>query len=180
VGHQSKPEDSFVTQSLTNLLYHLVFSTKHRQPIITRAVEDRLHGYLGGLVRGQKGIALEINGMSDHVHILAKLSQNFSVAQVLREVKAVSSGWVHTEFPAHIEFGWQLGYAAFTVSESQVSRVRRYIQKQKEHHRKVTFQEELVSLARAHGVEFNGLVTQGSRSLRSLHPGLYSLARQAG
>ena len=93
--------------------------------------------------------------MSDHVHILAKLSQTFSVAEVLREIKALSSGWVHTEFPADAEFAWQLGYAAFTVSESQVDHVRQYIRKQKEHHRTVTFQEELISLLRAHGVEFN-------------------------
>jgi REP element-mobilizing transposase RayT len=151
----AEEEGRLVTQSLTNLLYHIVFSTKHRQPMIAGTLEDRLHGYLGGLVRGQKGIALEINGTPDHVHILAKLSQNLSVAEVLREIKALSSGWVHREFPAATEFGWQLGYAAFTVSESQVDHVRRYIRNQKEHHAKVTFQEELISLLRAHGVEFN-------------------------
>lgn len=144
-----------MAQSLTNLLYHIVFSTKHRQPMITETLEDRLHGYLGGLVRGQKGIALGINGIPDHVHILAKLSQNFSVAEVSRELKALSSSWVHREFPAHPEFGWQLGYTAFTVSESQVDCVRQYIRNQKEHHRKVTFQEELISLLREHSVEFN-------------------------
>jgi putative transposase len=144
-----------VAQSLTNLLYHIVFSTKHRDPLITSAIEARLHGYLGGLVRGKKGIALEIGGVSDHVHVLAKLSQNISVADVLRELKAHSSGWIHSEFPSHNQFGWQLGYAAFTVSESQVRRVREYIRKQNEHHRRVTFQEELISLLRAHRVEFN-------------------------
>jgi REP element-mobilizing transposase RayT len=143
-----------MAQSFTNLLYHILFSTKHREPQITELFEERLYGYLGGIVRGQNGIALEINGMPDHVHVLAKLSQNRSIADVLRELKADSSGWVHREYPSLKAFGWQLGYAAFTVSESQVDRVRRYIQNQKQHHRKVTFQDELITLLRAHGVDF--------------------------
>jgi REP element-mobilizing transposase RayT len=143
-----------MAQSFTNLLYHILFSTKHREPMITGLIEARLHRYLGGIVRGQKGIALEINGMPDHVHVLAKLSQNRSVADVLRELKADSSGWVHREYPSLNAFSWQLGYAAFTVSESQVAQVRQYIRNQKQHHRQVTFQEELIALLRAHGVDF--------------------------
>lgn len=92
--------------------------------------------------------------MPDHVHLLVKLSPNKSIADVLRELKADSSGWIHKEFPALQAFSWQLGYAAFTVSESQVERVRQYIRNQKHHHRKVTFQDELLSLLRAHGVDF--------------------------
>ena len=144
-----------MAQSFTNLLYHLVFSTKHREPWISDTVEGRVHSFLGGLIRGQKGIALEINGMADHVHILAKLTQSKAVADVLRDLKANSSGWIHAEFPSLKAFSWQLGYAAFTVSESQVERVREYIRNQKEHHRRVTFQEELISLLREHGVDFD-------------------------
>lgn len=143
-----------MAQSFTNLLYHILFSTKHREPMITSMIEKRLYGYLGGIIGGQKGIALEINGMPDHVHLLVKLSQNKSIADVLRELKADSSGWVHQEFPSLKTFSWQLGYAAFTVSESQVERVRQYIRNQKQHHRRVTFQDELLSLLRAHGVDF--------------------------
>ena len=142
-------------QSFTNLLYHILFSTKHRQPLITSMVENRLYGYLGGIIGGQKGIALEINGVVDHVHLLVKLSQNKSIADVLRDLKADSSGWVHKEFPSLKAFSWQLGYAAFSVSESLVERVRQYIRNQKQHHHKVTFQDELVSLLRAHGVDFD-------------------------
>ncbi len=123
--------------------------------MITSIVEKRLYGYLGGIIGGQNGIAFEINGMPDHVHLLVKLSQKKSIADVLRELKADSSGWVHQEFPALKSFGWQLGYAAFTVSESQIGRVRQYIRNQKQHHRKMTFQEELISLLRAHGVDFD-------------------------
>jgi len=144
-----------MAQSFTNLLYHILFSTKHREPMITSTIENRLYGYLGGIIGGQKGIAFEINGMPDHVHLLVKLSQNKSIADVLRELKADSSGWVHREFPEFKTFGWQLGYAAFTVSESQIERVRQYIRDQKQHHRKITFREELISLLRAHGVDFD-------------------------
>jgi putative transposase len=144
-----------MSHSLTNLLYHIVFSTKDRQPLITAEFEDRIHQYLGGIIRGQKGIALEINGMADHIHILAKLSQNKSVKDVLRDLKADSSGWIHDSFSTLRKFSWQTGYSAFTVSESQVVRVRKYIQNQKEHHRKVSFKEELIALLKAHKVEFD-------------------------
>ena len=141
--------------SLTNLLYHIVFSTKDRHPLITNAIEQRLYEYLGGIIRGQRGIALEINGIPDHVHILAKLSQNRAVADVLRDLKADSSGWVHKNFPLARHFGWQVGYAAFTVSESQVTRVRQHIRNQKQHHKKISFQEELISLLKAHKIQFD-------------------------
>ena len=106
------------------------------------------------MVRGLEGIALEINGMSDHVHLLAKLSQNRAIKDVLRDLKADSSGWVHKTFPDQKSFGWQFGYSAFTVSESQVERVRQYIQNQKRHHHKMTFQEEVISLLRANKIDF--------------------------
>jgi putative transposase len=116
-----------MAQSFTNLLYHIVFSTKNREPLISVEVESRLHAYLGGLVRGLEGIALEANGMPDHVHLLAKLSQNRAIKDVLRDLKADSSGWVHKTLPDQKSFGWQFGYSAFTVSESQIERVRQYI-----------------------------------------------------
>jgi REP element-mobilizing transposase RayT len=144
-----------MAQSFTNLLYHLVFSTKHRQPIITSDVEGRVHRYIGGIVRGQGGIALEINGMPDHLHILAKLSQNKSIKDVLRDLKADSSGWIHDNFPGMKRFAWQAGYSAFSVSESQVERVRKYIQNQKQHHRRVSFQEELIALLKAHKIDYD-------------------------
>ena len=89
-----------MAHTLTNLLYHIVFSTKDRQPLIGAEFEDRIYQYLGGIVRGDNGIALEINGMPDHVHILAKLSQNKSIKDVLRDLKADSSGWIHRTFPS--------------------------------------------------------------------------------
>src|SRR5262249_2507573 len=134
-------EAIIMAHSFTNLLYHIIFSTKGRAPWIDAATRPRLHEYLGGVIRGEGGIALLINGVADHVHILAKLRQDKAVSEVLRAVKANSSGWIHRTFPALAEFAWQSGYGAFTVSFSQVERVRQYIRGQEEHHRRVSFQE---------------------------------------
>jgi REP element-mobilizing transposase RayT len=143
-----------MSHSLTNLLYHILFSTKERQPFIRAEIESRVYQYLGGIIRGQQGSAIEINGMPDHVHILARLSQNIAVADVLRKLKGDSSGWIHRRLNLK-SFAWQVGYAAFTVSESQVERVRQYIRNQKKHHRRMTFREELIALLKAHKIEFD-------------------------
>ena len=98
---------------------------------------------------------MEINGVEDHLHILAKLNQNRAVADVLRELKSESSRWIHKNFSSSRQFVWQPGYAAFTVSESQADRVRQYIRNQKVHHQRRDFREELIALLNANRVEFN-------------------------
>src|SRR5437868_8045117 len=131
--------------SYTNLLYHIVFSTKDRRPLITPEHEVRLYDYIGGTVRrAGGGISLELNGTEDHIHLLAKLGPSRAVSDVLRDLKANASGWMHDVFPALKHFSWQRGYGAFTVSQSNVDEVRRYIAKQKEHHRKVSFRDESI------------------------------------
>ena len=110
--------------SYTQLLYHLVFSTKRREPFLGPSVLPRLCEYLGGAVRGEGGTALIVNGMPDHIHILARLRQDVALSDVLRAIKAHSSGWVHDTFPELSGFAWQSGYGAFTVSISQADRVR--------------------------------------------------------
>ena len=139
--------------SFTNLLYHLVFGTQDRHPWITHEMEQRLYEYLGGIIRGQRGVSLEINGVEDHLHILTKLSQTTAVADVLRELKSESSRWIHENFPK--PFPWQPGYAAFTVSESEVEHVRNYIRNQKQHHRRTDYRSELITLLNAHQVQFD-------------------------
>lgn len=141
--------------SYVNLIYHLVFSTKDRQPLITEEAQARLHEYIGGMLRRQGGIALAVNGMPDHIHVLAKLRQDKALSDVLRDLKAGASGWMHEVFPSAQQFAWQNGYGAFTVSASQVESVRNYIAHQSEHHRKRTFQEEFIALLRAHEIEFD-------------------------
>jgi REP element-mobilizing transposase RayT len=129
--------------SYTNLLYHIVYATKERAPLITHPLRPRLHEYLGGTVRGLGGVALEINGTADHVHVLAKLRPTLSVSDFLSKLKSGSSGWARRQ--TNGRFSWQARFGAFTVSESQVERVRRYIRNQEEHHRKTSFEEELKS-----------------------------------
>jgi hypothetical protein len=115
----------------------------------------RLYAFLGGGVRDERGIALAINGMPDHIHILAKLHQDKGISEVVRGLKSVSSAWIKKTFPAMDGFSWQGGYSAFTVGESRVEDVRRYIENQETHHRKRTFEEELTALLEAHRVEYD-------------------------
>lgn len=142
-------------QSYTNLLYHLVFSTKDRNPLITVDLKPRLYDYLGGTIRGLGGVSLGIGGMEEHVHVLTKLRPDKAVSAVLRDLKANASGWMHDVFPEVRDFAWQRGYGAFTVSYSQVERVQRYIAEQERHHRRRSFREEFVELLIKNGVEFD-------------------------
>jgi len=142
-------------QSYCSLLYHIVFSTKDRQGSLVLDVQDRVHAYLGGAIRDEGGVAIVVNGTDDHVHILAQLRQDKSVADVLRSIKANSSGWIHRTFNRMQQFGWQNGYGAFTVSRSHIDRVRGYIQRQEAHHKTRSFQEEFVALLKAHGIEYD-------------------------
>lgn len=139
----------------TNLLYHVVFSTKQRLPLITGNLQEELYSYIGGIIRGEGGTQLEIGGTNDHVHILAKFKPAVSVSTMLAKVKANSSKWANEEKMRMRKFGWQEGYATFSVSESQVPAVRQYIQNQEEHHQTQTFQEELIALLDRHGIEYD-------------------------
>lgn len=139
----------------TNLLFHIIFSTKERRPQIHAALKEELYRYIGGIIRAEGGVSIEIGGIEDHIHILAKIKPSVSVSETLNKIKSNSSKWVHDHKPADASFAWQVGYAAFTVSESQVERVRQYIRSQEDHHRRQTFQEELVDLLERHGVEYD-------------------------
>ncbi len=144
-----------MAQSYCNLIYHIVFSTKEREPWLLDEVGKRVHEYLGGAVRNEGGVALVVNGTADHVHIMARLRQDKAVADVLRDIKCNSSGWIHATFAHLQEVGWQAGYGAFTVSASQIEKVRHYIMKQEDHHKKRSFKEEFVALLNAHAIEYD-------------------------
>jgi putative transposase len=137
-----------------SLHYHIVFSTKDRVSIIAAEWRERLCPYLGGVVRNIEGVPESIGGTSDHVHLLTGLRATACLADVVRDVKAVSSRWVHEEIGERA-FAWQEGYGAFTVSASQREQVREYIARQEEHHRKRTFQEEYLELLQRSGVEYD-------------------------
>ncbi len=139
----------------SNLLAHIIWSTKDRQPLIEPDLKEDLFAYLGGIVREMKGKALIINGMPDHVHMLAELPPTVSVAELMRVAKTNSSRWIHETRPGQSRFAWQTGYAAFSVSRSNAASVSRYIADQEKHHRKRTFREELVLFLKKHGIEYD-------------------------
>ena len=129
-------------QSLSRILVHLIFSTKNRERFLTPEIRDELHPYLAAVLREDGCPSLQIGGVEDHVHLLFGLSRTRTVAQVVETVKTSSSKWIKTKGTAFAEFHWQAGYGAFSVGQSNVAMVIRYIQDQEEHHRKTTFQEE--------------------------------------
>jgi putative transposase len=144
-----------VPSTYTNLLYHLVFATKQRAPLINDDLEEELYRYIGGIIRAEGGVQLEIGGVADHVHILTKFRPSVSVSDMLAKIKANSSKWVNDHKMKMRKFAWQEGFAAFTVSESQAPAVVDYIRNQREHHRKQTYQEEFVALLVRHGIEYD-------------------------
>jgi REP element-mobilizing transposase RayT len=143
-----------MAHSFTSLHTHIIFSTKNRDPLLRPEFKSRLFEYMGGIIRNLNGISLLINGPDDHVHILAKLPATRALSDILRELKADSTGWVKSQFRAH-DFGWQTGYAAFSVSKSNSEAVRAYIAKQEEHHRKVSFREEYLNFLQRHEIEYD-------------------------
>jgi REP element-mobilizing transposase RayT len=143
-----------MSSTYISLHYHIVFSTKHRQPLIDASWRERLHEYLGGTVNGLKGFTQGVGGTNDHVHLLVGLRSTHCLADFMRDLKKSSSVWVHDEIGL-ANFAWQEGYGAFTVSPPSRDGVKRYIANQEEHHRKLTFREELVSLLEQAGVEYD-------------------------
>jgi REP element-mobilizing transposase RayT len=131
-----------MSQSLSNILVHLVFSTKERRPLLRDEERERVHAYLVGVLNNCGSSVLEINSVVDHVHILFRQSKNHAPASVIEQLKAASSGWIKTLAPWYDIFAWQGGYGQFSVSPTHVEAVREYIRGQAEHHRKEDFQTE--------------------------------------
>jgi putative transposase len=136
------------------LIYHVIFSTKHRQPFINTLWHDRLNAYMAGIIRETGGTAHMIGGMADHMHLLIQLRATHVLADVMRELKALSSKWVHDEI-REPEFMWQPGYAALTVSPSQQGVVKRYIANQKTHHMRRDFQQEYLEFLQKAAIEYD-------------------------
>jgi putative transposase len=144
-----------VAHTISNLLVHFIFSTKERRACIPLAMRSDLFAYMGGIVRNLHGAALIINGTADHIHMLVRIPTDHSIAEIARTVKANSSRWVHERWPEKKLFAWQSGYGAFSVSESSVAPVTKYIAEQEEHHRKRSFQEEFVAFLKKNGVPYD-------------------------
>jgi REP element-mobilizing transposase RayT len=143
-----------MSRTFTNLLTHVIFSTKNREPLIVRELRTELYAYLGGLTRELKGKAYGINGTADHVHMMINLPPIVSISEALRFIKSNSSGWVHDKWPRK-SFAWQLGYGAFSVSKSNVSEVLKYLGNQEAHHRKWTFKDEFIDFLAKHEIDYD-------------------------
>jgi putative transposase len=144
-----------MSQTYTRLLYHVVFSTKDRAPSITDALKPNMHAYMGGIIKRLGGIPISIGGVEDHVHVLASIPPTISVSDFMRDLKAGSSKWVRDQSPNRSDFEWQRGYAAFTMNQSIVDDVIRYIDRQEEHHSKVGSVDELKRLLELNRAEFD-------------------------
>jgi putative transposase len=144
-----------MAHTYTSLLHHVIFSTKDRAPMLDSELKARLFPYMGGITRELGGVALTINGPADHVHLLVSLPPVIAPSEFVGKLKCNSSGWVHKTLSNRYAFAWQTGYSAFSVSASQREKVERYIANQEEHHRIVTFKEELIEFLKKHGVDYD-------------------------
>jgi putative transposase len=143
-----------VPQSLANILTHLIFSIKNREPLLSdKDLRQRAHAYLAAVLKDLRCPALIVGGVADHVHILCQLAKTQSVSVVMENLKASSSKWLKTQGVR--TFSWQRGYGAFSVSKSNVASVVSDIEKQEEHHRTVTFEEEFRMFLKRYRVAFD-------------------------
>jgi len=144
-------------QSLANLLVHLVFSTANRAPFLRdAALRSQLHAYLGGVIKNHGGNPIIAGGVADHVHVLYKQPKTMTVPDMVRELKRSSSLWLKKRELSLRDFAWQGGYGAFSVGQTEIDVVRNYIEKQEEHHKTRTFQEEYLAFLHKYGVEYDG------------------------
>jgi REP element-mobilizing transposase RayT len=144
-----------MAQSLSNVLLHIVFSTKHRRLWIDEQIEEDLFAYVGGICRELKCPTLKVGGADDHIHIACSLARTITIAKLLEEIKSSSSKWIKTKDHRFEEFAWQNGYGAFSIGQSQLDALIRYIANQRIHHRTKSFQEEYRELLEKYGVDYD-------------------------
>ena len=142
-------------QSLVKNYIHIIFSTKYREELIYPPAEDELYAYLGGECKRLDCQPIRIGGYTDHVHVLCKLSQKIALMKLVEQIKSHSSKWMKTKRDDLINFYWQDGYGAFSVNPAEVERVITYIENQKEHHSKITFQNEYRAILKRYQVEYD-------------------------
>jgi putative transposase len=143
-------------QSFSNILVHIVFSTKHRVPCLKDGLRQRLHAYMANTVRNLENCeAYRVNGVEDHVHLAVRLSRTVTIADLLQHVKANSSRWLKEQDEALEKFAWQKGYASLSAYYGGLDKLLAYIDRQEEHHRTVTFQEEYIQLLKEHGIPYD-------------------------
>ncbi|MCD4727852.1 MAG: IS200/IS605 family transposase [Pirellulales bacterium] len=141
--------------TLTNLVYHVIFSTRSREQFIVPEIRNELHHYMGGIIKGEGGVLIQAGGTSDHIHIVIRLKPVHALSEMMQKIKGNSSKWINEHQRLNNKFAWQVGYGAFTVSESQIQAVIRYVREQEAHHRKQTFKKEFDWILKRHRVEYD-------------------------
>jgi len=142
-----------MSQSLANIIVHIIFSTKDRRLLISDEVRPKLHGYLAGILNNLKSPAIVMNSVADDVHILCVQSKNFAASKLIEEIKKSSSKWM--KLNGCPKFAWQSGYGVFSVSPSNVDSVRKYIEDQERHHRRTTFKDEFRKFLKKYNVSYD-------------------------
>ena len=139
----------------SQILLHVVFSTKGRKPWITPDLADRLYPYLGGIIKAEKGTLYDIGGIADHVHLYLRWRPDATISALMRTVNSQSSSWVHDTFPTLGSFAWQEGYSVFSVSKIKEAAVKKYIANQHKHHKNEDFKTELINMLERHQIDFD-------------------------
>ena len=144
-----------MSQSLASIKVHLIFSTKSRMPWLDLDIRRECFNYLAVVAKNSGSRVFEIGGMSDHVHMLLTLPRTMTLSKLVEQLKTSTSRWLKSKSENLRQFAWQSGYGAFSVSESQAERVQKYIQNQDLHHRKASFQDEIISFLKTSKIEFD-------------------------
>ncbi len=144
-----------MANTFTSLHYHVVFSTKNREPWIRQDIEQRVWAYLGGIAKDNDLKPVRFGGIENHVHLLVGIPPSIAVSKAVQLLKGGSSKWMKESFPEAAGFGWQDGYAAFTVSRSQIPEIETYILKQRDHHSVKSFEEEYRTFLDRHDITYD-------------------------
>ena len=144
-----------MSQSLSKLYVHIIFHVKNERPLICGEDEKELYAYIGGIIKQTSSYPISINGTSNHIHVLSTLSKNISLADFIKKIKGNSSRWMKTKGLDYKNFEWQGGYSGYSVSQSKVETVEKYIANQKEHHKRVSFREEYLVFLKEYEIDFD-------------------------
>ena len=144
-----------MSQSLSKLYVHAIYHVKNNECLIRPEDENELYAYIGGVLNLSKSIPIIINGTENHIHVLCIMSKNISLADLLEDIKRNSSRWIKTKGTHYRNFAWQGGYAGYSVSQSKVEIVKKYIENQKEHHKHQSFKDEYIQFLKENGIDYN-------------------------
>ncbi|MDR0401553.1 MAG: transposase [Endomicrobium sp.] len=144
-----------MAQSLSKLYVHIIFHVKTGNVLIRPEDENELYAYIGGIIKNNASFPVRINGTENHIHILSTMSKNISLASFVEEIKKNSSRWIKTKNACYKHFAWQGGYAGYSVSQTKVAVVEKYIDRQKQHHQSVSFEDEYLQFLREYAVDYD-------------------------